>query len=379
MATQLLKNPFVIIGNIPQEYFCDRREESARIVRTITNEGNLLLMSARRMGKSGLVRYCFELPEIKKSYYTFYIDILHTSSLREFVCTFGQQVFDNLRGTGDKALRGLIQTLKSLAGSFGYDPVTGSPTFQLEIGRISQPEYTLKEIFDWLESADRPCVVAFDEFQQIVNYPEKNVEALLRVYIQHLRNAHFIFAGSERHLLSEMFFDSARPFYNSTNQLVLLPIVPNEYLPFVCNCFKSYDKEIDLDSVRWAYDYLEGNTYCMQKLFHEAFINTAIGTVCSLELVQSTLNDILEEESAGFRKILSRVPERQKELLYAIVKEGHAQKVMSASFIRKHALASASSVQAALKKLLEEGLISVEDNVYYVPDIYFRLFIYKFL
>lgn len=57
-------NPFVIIGNIPPELFCDRREESARIVRILTNQGNMLLMSSRRMGKSGLVKYCFELPAI---------------------------------------------------------------------------------------------------------------------------------------------------------------------------------------------------------------------------------------------------------------------------------------------------------------------------
>ena len=111
MANQILKNPFVIVGNIPADCFCDRREESARIVRTLTNEGNLLLISARRMGKSGLVKYCFDLPEIQENYYTFFVDILHTTSLREFVFNFGQQVFDVLKGQGEKTLRGLIQTI----------------------------------------------------------------------------------------------------------------------------------------------------------------------------------------------------------------------------------------------------------------------------
>ena len=377
MATPVLNNQIVIIGKIPTENFCDRREESARIVRTLTNEGNLLLMSARRMGKSGLIHYCFDLPEIRDNYYTFFVDILHTTSLREFVCHFGQQVFDALKGRGEKTLRSLIQSLKSLSGSFGYDPVTGTPTFQLEMGRIAQPEYTLQEIFSWLDQADKPCIVAFDEFQQIVNYPEKHIEALLRGYIQHLKNAHFIFAGSEQHLLSEMFLSSARPFYNSTDHLVLQPIVPEEYIPFVCHWFEVYDKSIAPDSVQWAYDYLEGNTYCMQKLFHEAFINTSEGENCTLEMLQTTLDNILTEEGSGYRKLLSRIPERQKELLYAIAKEGRAQKVMSAAFIRKYALASASSVQAAVKKLLEEGIISVEDNVYFIQDIYFRLFICK--
>lgn len=372
-------NPFVIIGSIPPELFCDRREESARIVRTLTNQGNMLLMSSRRMGKSGLVKYCFELPVIRDNYYTFYVDILHTASLREMVCTFGQQVFDTLKGRGEKTLRTLVQTLKSLAGSFGYDPLTGSPTFQLEMGRLSQPEYTLKEIFDWLEHADKPCIVAFDEFQQIANYPENNIEALLRGYIQYLSNVNFIYSGSERHLLAEMFLSSARPFYNSTQQLVLEPIITSEYVPFVCHWFREFGKEIQEADVLAMYQQLEGNTFCMQKLFHEAFINTAVGEICSLSLLNQTLEDIISEEGRAYSKMLSRVPERQKELLYAIAKEGHAQRILGGDFIRRHALASASAVQAASKKLIELGFITVEDNVYSVQDMFLRFYLLRLI
>lgn len=379
MATNKLRNPFVIVGNIPQEYFCDRRSESARIVRTLINQDNMLLMSARRLGKSGLIKYCFDLPEIKGNYYTFYIDILHTSSFKEFVCTFGQQVFDSLKGKGEKALRTLTMTLKSLAGSFGYDPITGYPTFQVEIGKIQQPDFTLKEIFDWLEHADKPCIVAFDEFQQICYYPEKNIEALLRGYIQHLGNVNFIYAGSERHLLSEMFLSSARPFYNSTSQLQLDPIAESEYVPFVKKWFEAYNKHIAADSVKWAYDYLYANTYCMQKLFHEAFINTEEGCECSLDLLKLTLEDILTEEGAGYSKILSKIPERQKELLYAIAKVESAHKILSSGFIRSNSLASASAVQAAARKLLEQGFISGENNTYFVQDVFFKLYLNRLM
>jgi hypothetical protein len=176
-----------------------------------------------------------------------------------------------------------------------------------------------------------------------------------------------------------MFLSSARPFYNSTDQLVLQAISPKEYIPFVCHWFEAYEKSISSESVQWAYDYLEGNTYCMQKLFHEAFANTSEGEDCSLESLKKTLENILVENGAGYRKILSRIPERQKEVLYAIAREGRAQKVMSAAFIRKYSLSTTSSVQAAIKKLLADGIISVEDYVYFVPDIYFRLFICHFM
>ena len=223
--TQKEKNPFILTGAIPAEYFCDRQEESKRLIRTVTQGGNLCLISPRRMGKSKLVRFCYDKPEISEAYYTFYIDILHTSSLREFTYAFGQSVFETLRSQSRKMLTMLTQGLKSLQAKFGFDPINYTPTFSLELGDITTPEFTLKEIFQCLEQADKPCIVTFDEFQQITKYPEKNVEALLRSHIQHLGNVHFIFAGSERHLVSEIFQSSARPFYNSTDMMELHPII----------------------------------------------------------------------------------------------------------------------------------------------------------
>lgn len=372
-----MENPFVIIGNIPEKYFCDRREESKKVIRALSNGGNLCMISPRRMGKSKLIRFCYDKPEFVDNYYTFYIDILHTSSLREFTYLFGQKVFDMLYTKSRKAFMALVQGLKSVNAKFGFDPINNTPTFSLELGDISRPEFTLAEIFACLEEADKPCIVAFDEFQQITKYPEGNIEALLRSHIQHLSNVHFIFAGSERHLVTEMFLSSARPFYNSTSIMELHPIDTKEYVPFVCKWFKAYEREIHEEDVLRIYELFDGNTYYMQKTFHEAFINTSIGGICTIDILRQTIDGILEEAGDGYRQILSRIPERQKELLYAIATEGKAQKIMSASFIRKYALASSSAVQAASRKLMELDLLTVEDNVYYIPDILLGMYLQR--
>lgn len=372
-----MKNPFIITGNIPEKYFCDRREEAAKIIRTLSNGGNICLMSPRRMGKSKLVKFCYDKPEITDNFYTFYIDILHTSGLREFTYVFGQKVFDVLHSRSQKMFTVLVQGLKSINAKFGFDPINNTPTFSIELGDISRPEYTLTEIFDCLEHTDKPCIVAFDEFQQIMKYPEKNIEALLRSHIQQLSNVHFIFSGSERHLVTEMFLSSARPFYNSTSIMELHPIKPDIYTNFVCGLFNEFGKSVEGNDVMKIYDVFEGNTYYMQKTFHEAFINTAEGGTCSLSILRQTIDSILEEEGDGYRLLLSRIPERQKELLYAIATEGKAEKIMSAAFVRKYSLLSASSVQAALKKLMELDLLTVENGLYYIPDILFRMYLLR--
>ena len=370
-----MKNPFVITGKIPEAYFCDRRTESQKMIRALTNGDNICLMSPRRMGKSKLIQFCYDKPELGETYYTFYIDILHTSSLAEFTYVFGQKVFDTLRSNSEKMLRTFVQGLKSLNAKFGFDAGSNMPTFSIELGDIVRPEYTLGEIFACLEEADRPCIVAFDEFQQICKYPEKNIEALLRSHIQHLSNVNFIFAGSERHLISEMFLSSAKPFYNSTRQLELYPILPEEYIPFVCKWFRAFDKKIGENEVERVYQLFEGNTYCMQRTFHEAFINTSSGETCTQEIIRRSIADIIEDNGHAYSRMLSQVPARQKELLYAIAKEGKAEKITGGAFIKKHSLLSASSVQAAVKKLLELDLITLDDGFYTIPDRFLSLYI----
>ena len=98
--------------------------------------------------------------------------------MREFAYVFGLKVFETLQGKSRKMIMAFVQGLRSVNAKFGFDPLDGTPTFSLELGDISRPEFTLIEIFDCLEKADKSCVVAFDEFQQISKYPEK----ILKLY-----------------------------------------------------------------------------------------------------------------------------------------------------------------------------------------------------
>ena len=202
-------NPFIVTGNIDPEFFCDRVDESARLIKSVTNGNNMVIISPRRMGKTGLIRFCYEKQDIKKHYYTFFIDILQTSSLREFTYLLGKAVYEALLPLSSKMATLFVQTLKSLNGKFGFDPVSGMPSFNVELGDIDRPDYTLAEIFRLLSPDDKPCIVAIDEFHQISKYPENNIEDLLRTPIQNITNCIFIFAGSERTIMQAMLLSQA--------------------------------------------------------------------------------------------------------------------------------------------------------------------------
>lgn len=368
-----INNPFIVTGKIEPEYFCDRVNESARLIKSITNGNNLVIISPRRMGKTGLIQFCYDKPEIADEYYTFFIDILHTSSLREFTHLLGRAIYDTLLPRSRKMAIQFVQTIKSISGKFGFDPITNMPTFNVELGDIESPEYTLDEIFQYLANADKPCIVAIDEFQQIAKYPEKNIEALLRTHIQKLRNSNFIFAGSERHMMQEMFTSAARPFYNSADILELKAITPEIYIPFVMGHFEKRGKSISAENVEWVYKRFKGHTYYIQRTFNESFADTDKGEECTKEIIESAIDNMVSSNDTIFREILSNIPEKQKALLYAIAKDGEATQITSAQFIKRHSLQSASSVQAAAKKLLEKDIITQINKVYSVTDKLFAM------
>lgn len=368
-------NPFIVTGKIEPEYFCDRVNESARLVKSITNGNNTVIISPRRMGKTGLIRFCYDKPEINSHYYTFFIDILHTSSLREFTYLLGHEIYKTLLPRSKKMAAHFIQALKSISGKFGFDAISGAPTFSVKLGEIEQPEYTLEEIFQYLSQADKPCIVAIDEFQQIAKYPEKNIEALLRQHIQKISNGNFIFAGSERHIMQEMFTSSARPFYHSADILELRAIPPEIYIPFIVQNFEKYNRHIAPEVVRRIYDLFKGHTYYIQKTFNEAFADTDDGGSCTSETVNSAIDNMIESNSTIFREILSNIPEKQKELLYAIAKEEEVEGINSAAFIKRHSLSSSSSVQSATKKLLAKDIITEINGLYSVTDKLFGMWI----
>lgn len=370
-----MENPFIITGRIKPEYFCDRKEEAKRIITKVTQGENIVVMAARRVGKSKLIDFCLESSAIKNHFITISIDILRTSSINEFAFELGKAVFELAAKRSQKMMKMVVNTLKSINGCFGYDPISNTPTFNLSLGDISNPLYTLDEIFSCIEQADKKCIIAIDEFQQIGYYPEKNMEAILRTYVQKCSNTNFIFSGSERHLITQMFSEKAHPFYNSADIMNLEVIPLDKYKEFAIKLFQKFGKDIDEEAINLAYQTFGGNTYYIQKVLHEAFNQTDAGKQADNEMTNHIIHSLVQDNDHKFSEILSRLTLPQKELLYAIAKDGIAQQTTSAAFIKRHNLRSPSSVQSAMKKLLEYHLVSTSKGSYYIDDQLMRLWL----
>ena len=368
-------NPFITRGYIPEECFCDREEETQRLTKSLINGNDVVLFSPRRMGKTGLIGHVFDRKEIKEAYYTFFVDILHTTSLREFTFFLGKEVFKALQPAGRKVVDSLVGALKSLQGKITYDSVTGQPSFGISLGDIQRPEFTLEEILNYLDNAGKPCIVAIDEFQQITEYEDDNVEAFLRGHIQRMKNCHFVFAGSKRGIMSSMFQSPARPFYKSADPLELKAIDKEVYSEFVVKKFSEYDKIVSKETVEYVYDLFDGYTYYMQRTFNEAFASVERGGECSMDVIAGSIDSILMMNEVQFAELMSGLTENQKRVLAAIASEVRIRKVNTADFISRHKLSTASVVNAAIRKLLKEDIITVDLKEYSIPDKFLWLWV----
>ncbi len=368
-------NPFVIGKYISDEYFCDREKETELLKKQMRNGRNVTIISDRRIGKSGLISHLFAQQEIQEHFHTINVDLYPTNSLAEMVCVFSEEVYRVIQHHSGTWKDKFFQVISSLRVGFKLDPITGSPAFEIGIGDIETPSMTLEQVFAFLEMADKPCIVAFDEFQQISSYEEQNIEALLRTHIQRCKNTQFIFAGSRKHLMAQMFLSPSKPFYQSTMNMGLEPIELSVYTTFAQHMFAKGNKTIDSAAVEQVYRLCRGITWYMQVLLNEMFSLTAEGDCCDVSYIQNALANILQLQEPFYREMLAALAPRQKKVLFAIIAEGEARSITSSSFVAKYKLGSASSVQAALKGLQEKDTVTKYKDAWIVYDVFLAQYV----
>lgn len=365
------RNPFITNGYAGAEYFCDRVMETRTIVDMLTNQNNLALISPRRMGKTDLIRHCLQQPEIKDNYYTFEVDIYSTSSLNDFIDVLGKAVLVTLRTKGRTVWEKFLNVLSSVRSEISFD-LMGNPVWGLGIGQITNPTTTLSEIFEYLQTADKPCIVAIDEFQQILKYQDgEKIEALLRTYIQRSSNSNFIFSGSHRHLMSGMFITPSRPFYQSVTIINLQPISLDKYKLFCSEKFTEANKVLNDDVVDVIYTRFKQTTSYMQKVMNMLFVMTGDGETCSADMIDVAVQRLIDLASDAYETILSQMPEKQRNLFLAISAEGQATNISGGAFVRKYRLVSPSSVLSAAKGLLDKDFITQDKGIYSTYDLFF--------
>ena len=365
-------NPFLLTGYVSPDYFCDREQETQKLISALQNGRNVTLISPRRMGKTGLIRHIFHQMEAEKQAKCYYVDLYKTDSLASLVKQLASVVLGSLDTTEAKIIKQVTTFFKSLRPLLSFDSLTGVPTFMVDV-KPELAEHSLAEIFSYMEQSGQLCVIAMDEFQAIVDYGEKNVEALLRSHIQHLTSVQFIFSGSQRHVLENMFASANRPFYQSTQIMNLYEIQESSYYQFSSEKLEAHHQQMPADVFNDLYQLLAGHTWYIQMVLNRLYESGHKQITESL--VNKVLNEIIDENEATFQTFMRLITPAQARLLKAIAKEGTVQQALGSSFISKHQLGATSTIRSAIQSLVEKELVLDCQGGYQVYDRFFSLWL----
>lgn len=352
-------NPFQLSGYHGPDLFCNRKQETRKLINNIKNGVNTTLLSIRRMGKTGLIYHTFNSLNKMSGVHCVYIDIYATQNLKEFTNQIGTAVlkaFPEKHSIGKK----FLQLLKNFRPVISFDPLTNLPEVSFDFVQTKQYENSLTGIFTFLENQGITIALAIDEFQQIADYPERNTEALLRGIIQPLKNVRFIFSGSSKHMLNDIFSNSKRPFFASTQTLTLGTIKKEDYVLFIERIFSERKRKIRTDALEFITDWSRLHTYYTQVVCNRIFA-TGLRDI-TLHQVQMECNDLLKEQEGVFFQYRNLLTSGQWELLKAIAKEDKVHHPSSKEFIGKHNIGTPANIQRGLEALLNKELVYREHD-----------------
>lgn len=133
--------------------------------------------------------------------------------------------------------------------------------------------------------------------------------------------------------------------------------------------FSEKKQELPKDTFSYLYHLESGHTWYIQNILNRLYEKRT--QQMTNRLVDDCINDILDEQETVYQSSLTLLTNNQVDLLKAIAMEGCVKTINANDFIKKHHLKTPSSVNVALKSLLNKELIYNTQEGYIVYDRFF--------
>ena len=371
-----MNNPFKFGTVVREDAFCNRKQEARDLRRSIDDAGRIFLYAERRMGKTSLVRRVLdELPD--DEYVAAYVDLFPTESAASFTAALAKAIAEATSTKADRLLNTAQQFFSGLRPAVTFDDA-GRPVLVFGAGMPTGSEPELDEVLQapaHIAKDGRRVVIVFDEFQQITTYGDQTVERKLRATTQHQEDVAYIFMGSRKHLIQEMFLDTKRPLYRSAEHYPLLPIELESWKPFVSERFLAAGKQMPDERISDVYALTGGHPFYMQHLCHVLWERCGDGETIGEASVEEAVEVLLDRESYAYTSLWESLAQNQRLLLRALAREPDGMQPYSSGFLQRSRLASPSTVQRAAEALIQRDLIDRENGSFRILDRFFSLWI----
>lgn len=372
-----MENPF-IYGKVARgEYFADRGTEIEELIADIASGQNVIIFSPRRYGKTSLILEVLDRIQ-QEGALVVYLDLFKVTSKEAFIAYYAQGVARLYSGGIHSILRKVKALLPRLIPKV---IVKGEGTeVELEFGFDQRGEKVplLDDLFEAVATISsqqgKRAVVVFDEFQEIAEWDEANqVERQMRSCFQLHRGVSYIFMGSKRHLMQDLFQNKNRPFYRFGKHFPLGKIPQKEFSAFIQKHFRGTGVQVEQEAIDEILRITENHPYYTQLLCHILWARQREKEVITEEDVHHGVQEIFLREAHAFHDLWDMLPLKARQLLLALAREERSQvQLYSNDFLQSHNLGSTSSLQRTVARLLKEEILEKVDGEYQYTDLFFK-------
>lgn len=371
-----MKNPFSFGTTVSEDFFTNREQDLKELKTNLLNEINVSIISPRRWGKSSLVEKT--LQEIKKTtdIKVVSIDMFSVNSENEFYEVFAKEcvksssnILEDWLKSGKEFFKNIIPKL-----SFGIDPVSDfSISFDWDDAKKNALEIlNLPEVI--AEKKGVKFIVAIDEFQNIMNFEQaESFEKKLRSVWQKQKNVTYCLYGSKRHMMSNIFNNSSKPFYKFGNIKFLKKITTEKWETFIENGFRKTKKEIDNVFVKNIVIEMQNHSWYVQQFSYFVWVETT--KKVTEETYLKAKQKLVDSNSPFFMNVCENLSTKQINLLKAVTK--NEEQITSTSVMRKYNLGTSGTVIKNRNALIEKDVLDSEDGILSLQDPVFELWFRK--
>lgn len=348
--------------------FCDRTEELAGLERLVHDGQSIVLSSPRRYGKTSLVLHLQEHLR-EQEFLTVYVDFFSVLSEQDFVTKLAKAVVTGIgRGASPDSFRNRLADLfRSFTVTFEARPegIVVSAALAPGTSPSAALDDVMESLFSYVEKNNRKACCVFDEFQEITTLPEsKRIEGTLRSHTQMHKSISFIYVGSRRQLLMDM-FGKNRPFYGSSRFMTLNSISSDEFVPYIVQKFSESGRTCSPDVASLIYEHVAGYPSYVQRLAALAWDMTE--AICTKDIVEASWNALLDDATALFEATWTGLSPVQRRALTSIAIEPTSQPSAYEYLQRYHV--PASSMQKAIEALKLLDLVQYDKEWHLVDPV----------
>jgi hypothetical protein len=365
-------NPFRYGEVVTGKDFCDRPELIRNLRQRLESGRNTAVVGERRTGKTSLVH---ETARRIRGLHLVHAQLWAVKSAEDVAQRLIDAIISSQR-QNRTIIESVTRVLSSLRPRIELDPFTGNPSVTLTpTHRVGHRG--LQAVFDLIEDMSRRRRLAFllDEFQDIRLIEESDaLMGAIRDRIQRQSQIAYVFAGSVRHAIDQLFRDPGSPFFKTVSVIEVSFLDRKQFRTFLKRRFRKGQRNVPDLLFDQIFDLAEDNPSDVQQLCSALWDCSVEGQTVMRDHLQRALHRIFATERKGYEALVRPLTDIQMRCLRGLAKLGGDQP-QSKRFLEESGIQLPASVKRALDRLVNLEVVYGREQNYRFFDPFFRQWI----